>query len=156
MVPSHQLPPQSVSRVATAPEPVMANDVGLPVPALREPAREPQYLCVVSVLDSSGRIADRSPIRALGWAPGQRIDIRAVDGVVEVRASGVGTSLIAKNGHLRIPVAVRRLVRLSVGDRVLVLAHSRGDAIFGYTMDAVAALIRPRLDGVGVTGSGSF
>jgi bifunctional DNA-binding transcriptional regulator/antitoxin component of YhaV-PrlF toxin-antitoxin module len=145
--PSHRLSPQSANRVATVPESVTVNDVGLPVPALREPLGEPQIICFVSVLDSSGRIADRSPIRALGWAPGQRIEVRAVDGVVEVRASGVGTGLIAKNGRLRIPVAVRRLVRLTVGDRVLILVNRGGDALFGYTMDAVATLIRPGLDG---------
>jgi hypothetical protein len=36
----------------------------------------------VSAVDNSGRIADRSIVRTLGWVPGTRLDIRERAGIV--------------------------------------------------------------------------
>ena len=94
-----------------------------PVPVLapgRAPVTDTVY--AVSAVDKSGRVADRSILRALGWAPGTRLDIRERAGIVVARAARDGVHRIDARGHLHLPLAVRRWCRLAAGDRVLVAA----------------------------------
>ncbi len=44
----------------------------------------------LAAIDSSGRIADRTVIRALGWKPGTRLHIREGSGVIVVRLDRQG------------------------------------------------------------------
>jgi hypothetical protein len=82
----------------------------------------------VSAVDKSGRLADRSVIRVLGWVPGTRLTIRECGGTIVVSAGADGVHRISDRGHLHLPLAVRRWCRLAAGDRVL-LAVDRATGV---------------------------
>ena len=54
----------------------------------------------VSAVDNSGRVADRSIVRVLGWVPGTRLEIREQTGIVVARAARDGVHRIDDRGHL--------------------------------------------------------
>jgi hypothetical protein len=94
-----------------------------PVPVLSAGSpRAADIVYAVSAVDKSGRVADRSVVRAVGWVPGTRLDIREQDGIVVVRPAADAALRIDERGHLRLPLAVRRWYRLAAGDRVLCAA----------------------------------
>jgi bifunctional DNA-binding transcriptional regulator/antitoxin component of YhaV-PrlF toxin-antitoxin module len=76
----------------------------------------------LSAVDKSGRIADRSMVRTLGWAPGTRLDIREQAGIVVARTATDGVYRIDDRGHLHVPLTVRRWCHLTTGDRLLLAA----------------------------------
>jgi hypothetical protein len=114
----------------------------LPLVAL-QPLAVPTLLhCVVTPIDARGRLADGSPARILGWAPGQPISITAVPQggghMIEVRSGG--PNAITRQGHLRIPAYVRHLCGIPTGDRLLVAA-TPGHGLTVYTMDLLAQIL---------------
>jgi hypothetical protein len=100
----------------------------LPTPALapRCPAAS-QSAYALSAVDKSGRVADRSIVRAVGWSPGTRLDIRERAGVIVVGPTPDGSHCIDDRGHLHLPLTVRRWCGIATGDRVLLAAdHASG------------------------------
>src|SRR5207244_6349436 len=94
-----------------------------PVPALDSGSpRATTTVYAFSAVDKSGRVADRSIVRVLGWVPGRRLDIREQAGIVVASAATDGVHSISERGHLHLPLAVRRWCRLAAGDRILLAA----------------------------------
>jgi hypothetical protein len=114
----------------------------LPLPALLLPASPSGLFCTVTPIDDRGRLADRSPIRVAGWAPGQPVTISMTDDrrLVYVRPDGPQT--ITHHGHLRLPAAVRYACGLSAGDRLLVTVAATPPLLTVYPMAAVEAILR--------------
>ncbi len=75
----------------------------------------------LSAVDKSGRVADRSIVRVLGW-PGRRLDIREKAASVLVRPAIDGVHRVDDRGHLQLPLTVLRWCRLGAGDRLLLAA----------------------------------
>jgi hypothetical protein len=88
----------------------------------------------LSAVDKSGRVADRSIVRVLGWGPGTRLDIREQAGIIVARPAADGVHCVGARGHLHLPLAVRRWCRLTAGDRVLLAAV--------YLPEKTSALLR--------------
>lgn len=90
----------------------------LPVPALADPPPEAgPTVYALSAVDQSGRVADRSVVRALGWSPGTRLDIREHDGLITIRSAADGVHVIDVRGYLHLPLAARpRILRIDVLD----------------------------------------
>ncbi|NEA31224.1 hypothetical protein [Streptomyces sp. SID13031] len=114
----------------------------LPLVAL-QPLTVPVLLhCVVTPIDARGRLADSSPARFLGLAPGHPISITAVphDGrqIIDVRPGG--PNAVTRQGHLRIPAYLRHLCRIATGDRLLVAAMP-GHGLTVYTMDLLSEIL---------------
>lgn len=110
---------------------------GLPVAHLVRPARNASLHLVVTTVDGRGRLADRSPLRMLGWTAGQPVAVSlAVSALVIVVRAG-GSQAITGQGHLRLPVAIRRVCRLETGDRVLVVACPQQGLLAVYPMATV-------------------
>jgi hypothetical protein len=114
----------------------------LPLVAL-QPLTVPTLLyCVVTPIDARSRLADGSPARVLGWAPGHPISITAIpqDGgqIIGVRTGG--PNAVTRQGHLRIPAYVRHLCRITTGDRLLVAA-TPGHGLTVYTMDLLSQIL---------------
>ncbi|RJO77695.1 hypothetical protein D5S18_08160 [Nocardia panacis] len=103
------------------------------------------------LVNHNGRIAERSVLGSLGWAPGVRIDIRPVtEGVLDVVGNPNGEHMIARNGQLQIPAAIRRRVRLRIGHRVLLAAHldqNRLIVVCESVLHGVVTDIRGFIDG---------
>lgn len=77
---------------------------------------------VVTPADQRGRLADRSPLEIMGWTAGMTISVRIQDGRLIIISLGQGPHAITVQGHLQLPLAVRRLCGIEPGDRLLVAA----------------------------------
>jgi bifunctional DNA-binding transcriptional regulator/antitoxin component of YhaV-PrlF toxin-antitoxin module len=119
------------------------------VPAIRAP--DVAY-CTVTAIDGSGRLADRSPVRVLGWNAGSRIDVTVHGGIGRVRLAPDGRQSVTAHGYLRLPAGVRHLLGLGGGDRVLIAAQLEEDAALVYPMPVVVRL----LPSFGATGKDAF
>jgi hypothetical protein len=116
----------------------------LPIPSLPAP-RSRSTLYGLSTVDCRGRIADRTVIDALGWRPGNRLDIGERFGAITIAADPDGLFGLTTQGHLRLPVAVRRWHRLSAGVRVLLAAEPLAGLLMVYPPIALDRLL-PRLE----------
>jgi bifunctional DNA-binding transcriptional regulator/antitoxin component of YhaV-PrlF toxin-antitoxin module len=73
-------------------------------------------------MDARGRLADQLILVALGWGPGERLEIRPRHDLLIVRARPDGVFSITNQGHLRLPAPVRRWIGLAAGQRVFLAA----------------------------------
>lgn len=115
---------------------------GLPLPLLPVPTPPPTLYYAVTPLDARGRLADRSPIRALGWRPGQPITITVLRHAIVVTAHPQGADSITRQGHLRLPARIRHACRLNPGDRLLVAAAPTPGVLVAYTMALLESILR--------------
>ena len=118
---------------------------GLPLPRLTAPERTGSAYYVVTTIDSSGRLADRSPLRVLRWEPGWtlRAAVTAAGAIVVVPQRN-GTHAITTRGHLRLPAAIRHASHLRVNDRVLVAADADRGVLVVYPMVVLDAVLGGR------------
>lgn len=115
---------------------------GLPLSPLRQSAPvAPSVFATVTPIDGRGRLADASPVRALGWQPGQSIRIIVTCDIVIVTGAGSGAETVTGQGHLRLPARIRRLCRIRSGDRLFVVAIPAADLTAIYTMPHLEAIL---------------
>jgi hypothetical protein len=93
----------------------------------------------LSAVDKSGRVTDRSLVRALGWAPGTRLDVRERAGIIVVRSVADGVDRVSATGFVKVPLAVRRWCRIRTGDRVLLAGDPTGGVLVIYPLVVVHA-----------------
>lgn len=122
---------------------------------MRMPARE-SPLCVTTTPDRAGRLADRSPLRHLGWSQQTltRFDVRS-NAVVVVTADG-STSSITGQGHLQLPLAVRRRCRIEAGVRLLLVAWRDTGRLVVCTAAAVEGMVLAELSVLGTRAGGRW
>jgi hypothetical protein len=113
----------------------------LPLIALFEADVDRSRYLATTTIDDRGRLADRTPLKVLGWEPGRSLTIATLPepGIVVVR--GDGPNAVTRQGHLRLPAEVRRGCRLAGGDRLLVAAHPDHDVLVAYNVFAVEAML---------------
>jgi hypothetical protein len=114
---------------------------GLPMPVVPALYKTDVAYCVITTIDGSGRLADRSAVRALGWRPASRLEVSVDGGVGRVTPAGDGRLSVAMHGHVRLPAAVRHLLGVTGGDRVLVATRPEQDAVLVYPMPVVIRLL---------------
>ncbi|MFC4144741.1 AbrB/MazE/SpoVT family DNA-binding domain-containing protein [Micromonospora mangrovi] len=95
----------------------------------------------LAAIDNSGRIADRTLIRALGWEPGTRLHVREVSSVIVVRLDRQGVFTVTGQGHLHLPAAVRHWCGLTAGDRVLLAANPADGLLTVHPPAALDAMV---------------
>ena len=102
-------------------------------------ANGPRY-CAVTTVNERGRVADRTPLKALGWEAGTPVTIAMIPsaGVIVVRRGGTGA--VTLQGHLRLPADIRHGCRIRGGDRLLVVAHPAEHVLVAYTPYAIDAM----------------
>jgi hypothetical protein len=126
--------------------PVRDASIGLPVPRFPDRCRASEARYVVTAADARGRIADRSPLRFLGWPPGMRVAIELRDGLlILVSAGATGNHAITKQGHLCLPLAVRRVCHIEAGDRVLVAARPESSDLVVVSTAVLDVVLYPQL-----------
>lgn len=112
----------------------------LPVPPMpTRPVAGMVY--AVAVMDCHGRLADRTIPRALGWNPGFGIALRAIAASILVEPDPHGTARISADGHVRLPVGLRRRYQLTAGDRILLAADPPGRRLLLHPAAALDALL---------------
>jgi hypothetical protein len=114
---------------------------GLPVARLALPGRSSSTYYSITAIDGRGRLADRSPMRKLQWPAGLPITVSVVSGSIIVVSRDGGREVITRQGHLRLPVHVRRTCRLAAGDRLLVLTSLYPRFLVVYTMSTLDAMV---------------
>lgn len=130
------------ANAGTGPGPLGRARRPLPLPALSSKyARTADTAYALSAVDKSGRIADRSIVRALGWAPETRLDIREQSGVILVCAIADGAYRIDDRGYALLPLTVRRWCRLKAGDRVLLVAQRSSGVLVAHPLAALDRLL---------------
>ncbi|SCL19879.1 hypothetical protein GA0074692_0726 [Micromonospora pallida] len=113
-----------------------------PLPLARLAARRAASTVYgLATLDSRGRVADRTAMGALGWAPGRRLDIREHAGLIIVAADQQGVFAVTKEGHLRLPAVVRQWCGLAAGDRVFLVAEPDASRLVVHPPAALDAMI---------------
>jgi hypothetical protein len=124
-----------------------------PLPLMRLAAkRTGTAIYGLSTLDVGGRVADRTVLGALGWGPGERLDIRVSGGLIAVCADARGIFRVTRQRFLRLPVAARRWCDLGAGDRVLLAGYPQGGLLVVHppaVLDAVVDQVHAELLGVG-------
>lgn len=108
----------------------------LPLLAVRRD-RSAELWCVVSTVDGSGRVGDRSAVRTLGWIPGQSIRIVAASGMVAVSADGEGTAAVTRQGRIRLHHTIRAVSGIRTTDRLLLAVFIEVGRLLILTMDFV-------------------
>ncbi len=109
----------------------------LPVAELVAPARVSVMRYMVTTVDDSGRISDRSMIRYLGWQAAERIQVAVAVRIVIITRSSAGVERLTKQGHLRVPVGIRRRCQLIGGTRVLMAASRERGLCALYPTDVL-------------------
>lgn len=105
----------------------------LPLAALDAVVVTSPVACALSAVDRSGRVADRSVIRALGWRPGQILEIRVQRGVVVARAVAGAAGRVDRRGKDRVSSSKRTSVSCAIDllDRYPPIAGRRGRPVPG-------------------------
>jgi hypothetical protein len=124
-------------------------DGGLPLPPATSSPRGSTAHRAVAVMDVRGRLGDRSALRFLGWRSGHRITIAAVAGVVVVVSKSDGRHWVTRQGHLRLPAAIRHACHLAAGDRLLVLACPDPGILVACSPAAVDAMVLAHVRALG-------
>jgi hypothetical protein len=92
-------------------------------------------------MDARGRLADRSPLTALGWQPGLPVTFRIITGGVLVVADPNSQYAVTRQGHLRLPAPLRHLFRLRAGDRLLVAAFPGPGYLIAHPVTALDQML---------------
>jgi len=121
--------------------PTAAPPPRLPVAALIDRAPRTATFYAVTTVDSRGRLADRSPLRVLGWPPLSRVSIDTVRGELIIIRRCDGPDTITGQGHVRLPARIRHLCRLEPCERLLVAAFPTHDVLALYTDAALDAML---------------
>lgn len=125
----------------SAPVSTAAPPQELPVAELVDRAPRTATFYAVTTIDSRGRLADRSPLRVLGWPPFSRVSIGTVKGEMIIIRRCDGPDTITGQGHVRLPARIRHLCRLEPGGRLLVAAFPTRDLLAAYTNSALDAML---------------
>jgi hypothetical protein len=132
---------QIVMALASAETEVCTQILGLPLAPLFPPVPAPSFYYALTPIDNRGRLADRSPIRAVGWPPGQSITISVVQETIIAISRSDGAELITRQGHLRLPARIRHACRLTPGARLLIAAAPAKNFIAAYTMPLLETIL---------------
>jgi hypothetical protein len=134
--PSHQSPPTRA---------------GLPMGEAFSPRTTSVNVHIITSMDESGRVGDRSVLLALGWLPGSAVSVSADPraGMIVVRPGG--QQRLTHVGHLRLLSHVRHACHLAPADRLLLVGMPARQVLVAYTMPALDVMIasyhRADLDG---------
>ncbi|MEV6846731.1 hypothetical protein [Actinoplanes sp. NPDC051411] len=99
----------------------------------------------VTTVGHNGRLADRSLLKNLHWAPGQRLSLDASIDTITVYAVPAGDHAITGDGFLMLPAAVRHRCDIGYRDQVLVAAYPNHDRLVVWTLSAVDHMVASRI-----------
>jgi hypothetical protein len=109
---------------------------------LRSAGRDGDVVYGLGRIDASGRVADRAVISALGWLRGNRLTLTPDAGVILAQRDPGGMITLPARPCVVIPARLRRRCLLRTGDRVLLAALVRDDALAAYPLAVVDEAMR--------------
>jgi bifunctional DNA-binding transcriptional regulator/antitoxin component of YhaV-PrlF toxin-antitoxin module len=109
----------------------------LPLTSLHQLSRDTTMLYDVGRVDESGRISNRDIVRALGWQPGDKLDVIPAPSGIVILSSPDGLHTVPAKSCIAIPAAARRLHNIETGDHVLLAAAPEYGLVIIHTRQAV-------------------
>jgi bifunctional DNA-binding transcriptional regulator/antitoxin component of YhaV-PrlF toxin-antitoxin module len=103
-------------------------------------------------VDASGRVSDRTVMRALGWQAGDRLTVTAAGGVVIAHRDPAGLLGVTGSACLTIPAALRRRCGLEPGVRVLLTAAPARQVLAACSLAVVDEAIRAKVPALAADG----
>ncbi|MEU7905657.1 hypothetical protein [Actinoplanes sp. NPDC049118] len=113
----------------------------LPRPALPADDGRESLLLDMAHLDGSGRFSARALLRALGWAPGRRIDLAVVDEALVIGSSPTGRHTVGARGDIAVPGSARALLGLDTDHGVVLVAAPKCGVLVVHPHAQVAQLL---------------
>ena len=99
--------------------------------------RDTTMLYGVGPVDASGRVKNSDIVRALGWQPGDKLEvIPSLGGIVIISSPG-GLFTVPVKPCIVIPAAARRIHDIQPGDHVLLAAAPEYSVVIVHTRRAV-------------------
>lgn len=90
----------------------------LPLVNLHHLSRDTTMLYGVGRVDASGRVSNRDIVRALGWQPGDKLEVIPTLGGIVILSAPDGLLSMPFKPFIVIPAAARRLHNIEAGDHV--------------------------------------
>jgi bifunctional DNA-binding transcriptional regulator/antitoxin component of YhaV-PrlF toxin-antitoxin module len=122
---------------ASAEEPVRP----LPLIGLRQLSRDTTMLYGVGPVDASGRVKNSDIVRALGWRPGDKLEVVPGLGGIVIFLSPGGPFTVPVKPCIMIPAAARRIHDIQPGDHVLLAAAPEYSVVIVHTRQAVNEML---------------
>jgi hypothetical protein len=91
--------------------------------------------------DRSGRLSVRPLLAAMGWPPGHRLDITAVDGLLLVTSSAGGGQVVSPRGDLVVPAPARSWCGIAGGSLVVLAGYPAAGLVVIHPEHLVAVLL---------------
>ena len=115
---------------ATSPEPLCP----LPIPDLHRLPRDGSMLYGIGRVDASGRVANHEIVEALGWRPGDRVEVIVAPRAIVMRSSPGGLVSVPQRPCVVIPGTIRHRCGIRTGDHVLLAAAADHGVVIVHTL----------------------
>ena len=106
----------------------------LPMPDLHRLPRDGSMLYGIGRVDASGRVVNHDIVSALGWHPGDALEVIAAHRAIVMRTSPDGLISVPQRPCIVIPMAIRRLRGIAAGDHVLLAAAPDHGVLIVHTL----------------------
>jgi bifunctional DNA-binding transcriptional regulator/antitoxin component of YhaV-PrlF toxin-antitoxin module len=113
----------------------------LPMPQLHRLPRDGSMLYGIGRIDPSGRVADQDVVAAMGWQPGDRIEVSVGPQAIVMRASPHGLVCVPRRPCVLIPATVRHARGISAGDHVLLAAAPDHGVLIVHTLSELDTML---------------
>ena len=119
------------------------------LPPLLTSANTPVLLsAAISAIDHSGRVGGRQLITALGWHDGDTLTIAIHPDTAIIRRDTTGRFHLDSRHYVFIPAAIRTMFGIKSGDRLLLVADEKHDALVVHPLRFLANLLADPYDGL--------
>jgi bifunctional DNA-binding transcriptional regulator/antitoxin component of YhaV-PrlF toxin-antitoxin module len=112
-----------------------------PLPTLHKLPRGTSMLYGIGRTDASGRVTHHEILNALGWKPGDIVDLTLADGAIVLRTSPSGQYQVPDRPSIVIPAAIRRRYAIRPGTGVLLAAAPEFGAVLVYPVSVLDDMI---------------
>ena len=119
--------------------------VGVPLPAPAVAPPPPRRRSGVTPPARAGGLGPPGRAHPLGWGPHMAVTFDFQGDVIQVTAAASSATSITAQGHLRLPLAVRRRCRIDAGTRLLVMTRPDPGVLTICTMATVQEMLLARL-----------
>jgi bifunctional DNA-binding transcriptional regulator/antitoxin component of YhaV-PrlF toxin-antitoxin module len=113
------------------------------LPALRsvDAAGSAGLVVATARMDRSGRLCERILLRALGWEPGQHLEIDTMHGMIIIAATPDGPHTVDPRGGLGLPASLRRLCGIEPGPPLILAAAIQAQVLIVHPAATMATLL---------------
>ena len=113
----------------------------LPLIGLHQLSRDTTMLYGVGPVDASGRVKNGDIVRALGWQPGDKLEVVPGLGGIVIFSSPDGLFTVPVKPCIVIPAAARRIHDIQPGDHVLLAAAPEYSVVIVHTRQAINEML---------------